>query len=57
MSRQVKFNVLGGPFNGYAPRQSITNYKDSEVVNMRRVLVRSRSALNVKDTINMRGRV
>lgn len=56
MSRQVSFSVLGGPFNGYAPRQTITNYKDSEVINMRRVLVRSRSALNVRDTINGRGR-
>ena len=54
---QVNFNILGGPFNGYAPKQSITNYKDTDVINMRRVLVRSRSALNVRDAINNRGRV
>lgn len=54
---QVSFNILGGPFNGYAPKQSITNYKDTDVINMRRVLVRSRSALNVRDAINNRGRV
>jgi hypothetical protein len=54
---QVSFNILGGPFNGYSPQQTITNYKDSNVINMRKVLVRSRSALNVRDTINDRGRV
>jgi hypothetical protein len=54
---QVNFNILGGPFNGYSPQQTITNYKDSDVINMRRVLIRSRSALNVKDTINNKGRV
>ncbi len=54
---QVRFNVLGGPFNGYSPQQTITNYKDSDVINMRRVLVRSRSELNVKDIIGTRNRV
>lgn len=54
---QVRFNVLGGPFNGYSPQQTITNYKDSDVINMRRVLVRSRSALNVNDVINNKVRV
>jgi hypothetical protein len=34
-------NVLGGPFNGYSPQQSNTNYKDSEIVMTRRVLVKS----------------
>jgi hypothetical protein len=54
---QVKFDTLGGPFNGYSPQQTITNYKDSSVINMRRVLVRSRSELNVKDTINNKVRI
>lgn len=54
---QVKFDILGGPFNGYSPQQTITNYKDSSVINMRRVLVRSRSELNVKDIIGTRNRV
>jgi hypothetical protein len=54
---QVRFDILGGPFNGYSPQQTITNYKDSSVINMRRVLVRSRSELNVKDIIGTRNRV
>ena len=54
---QVRFDILGGPFNGYSPQQTITNYKDSSVINMRRVLVRSRSELNVKDTIGTRTRI
>jgi hypothetical protein len=39
-----KFNTsnnLGGPFNGYSPQQSNTNYKDSENVMTRRVLTKS----------------
>ena len=54
---QVRFDILGGPFNGYSPQQTITNYKDSSVINMRRVLVRSRSELNVKDIIGTRTRI
>ena len=34
-------NVLGGPFNGYSPQQTKTNFKDSENVMTRRVLVKS----------------
>jgi hypothetical protein len=36
-----KFNKstnLGGPFNGYSPQQTITNYKDSGNVMIRRIL-------------------
>jgi hypothetical protein len=32
---------LGGPFNGYSPQQSNINYKNSEIVMTRRVLVKS----------------
>jgi len=31
-------NVLGGPYNGYSPQQSINNYKDSADVMTRREL-------------------
>jgi hypothetical protein len=34
-------DVLGGPFNGYSPQQTQTNYKDSENVMTRRVVVKS----------------
>lgn len=33
-------NVLGGPYNGYSPKQTINNYKDSEGV-MTRAILRS----------------
>ena len=31
-------NVLGGPFNGYSGKQTVTNYKDSEQTSTRSVL-------------------
>lgn len=34
-------NVLYGPYNGYSPKQTITNYKDSEITTTRTVLRRS----------------
>ena len=54
---QVKFNMLGGPFNGYSPKQTITNYKPSEVINMRRVITRSWTNINTADTVNAKKRV
>ena len=38
-------SVLGGPFNGYSGKQTVTNYKDSEQTMSRRVL---RSAWNTR---------
>lgn len=38
---QTATNVLGGPFNGFSPQQTITNFKSSENVVARRVLTRS----------------
>lgn len=54
---QVKFNILGGPFNGYSPKQTITNYKQAEVLNMRKVITRSWININTADTVNNRKRV
>lgn len=54
---QVRFNLLGGPFNGYSPKQTITNYKPSEVINMRRVITRSWANINTADTVNAKKRV
>ena len=54
---QVRFNLLGGPFNGYSPKQTITNYKPSEVINMRRVITRSWTNINTADTVNAKKRV
>jgi hypothetical protein len=39
--------VLGGPYNGYSGRQTVTNYKDSENVMTRRIL---RDSWNGKQT-------
>jgi hypothetical protein len=50
-------NVLGGPFNGYSPQQSITNYKDSEIVMTRRVLVKSWNGKGATGLDNERKRV
>jgi len=40
-SKFTSSDVLGGPFNGYSPQQTRTNFKDSEQVMTRRVLVKS----------------
>jgi hypothetical protein len=50
-------SVLGGPFNGYSGKQTVTNYKDSEQTTSRRVL---RSAWNTRyasGTVNGQSRV
>ena len=50
-------SVLGGPFNGYSGKQTVTNYKDSEQTMSRRVL---RSAWNTRyatGTVNGQSRV
>jgi hypothetical protein len=38
-------NVLGGPYNGYSGKQTVTNYKDSEQTTTRSVL---RNAWNTR---------
>jgi hypothetical protein len=48
---------LGGPFNGYSPQQSNTNYKDSENVMTRRVLVKSWNGNGAVGTNNGHKRV
>lgn len=50
-------NLGGGPFNGYAPKQTITNYKDSEQVMSRRLLRDSWNGRNVSGPINGYDRV
>lgn len=50
-------SVLGGPFNGYSGKQTVTNYKDSEQTVSRRVL---RSAWNTRyatGTVNGQSRI
>jgi hypothetical protein len=53
----IMSSVLGGPFNGYSGKQTVTNYKDSEQTMSRRVL---RSAWNTRyasGTVNGQSRV
>jgi len=51
---------LGGPFNGYSPKQTITNYKNSDQVMTRRILRDSwngRGAVGTNGTDNAYSRV
>jgi hypothetical protein len=48
---------LGGPFNGYSPQQTHTNYKDSDQVMIRRVLRTSWNGQNATGTVNGHNRV
>jgi hypothetical protein len=50
-------SVLGGPFNGYSPKQTITNYKDSNQVMIRRILRNSWNTQNAIGVINGKNRV
>jgi hypothetical protein len=48
---------LGGPYQGYSPTQTITNYKDSEQTRIRRILRSSWNTTNTAGEINGNGRV
>lgn len=48
---------LGGPYQGYSPTQTITNYKDSEQTRIRRILRSAWNNTNTAEDINGNGRV
>jgi len=48
----TKNTNLGGPYQGYSPQQTITNYKDSEVASIRRILRDSWNTQNARGVIN-----
>jgi hypothetical protein len=50
-------SVLGGPFNGYSARQTITNKKDGEQTLIRRTVVKSWNTQNATGAINHKNRV
>lgn len=50
-------NVLGGPFNGFSAKQTITNYKDSEQTTLRHILRTGWNTQNAVGTINSYKRV
>ena len=47
----------GGPFNGYSPAQTITNYKDSEQTSIRRILRNSWNNQQAVGTVNGNKRI
>ena len=47
----------GGPYNGFSPAQTITNYKDSEQTSIRRILRNSWNNQQAVGTINGKKRV
>lgn len=50
-------NNLGGPYQGYSPQQSISNYKDSSNVMARRELVKSWNTAYATGTVNGKNRI
>jgi hypothetical protein len=50
-------NLGGGPYNGYSPKQTYTNYKDSQQVMTRRIVVNSWNTAYATGTVNGRNRV
>lgn len=48
---------LGGPFQGYSPQQTLLNFKDSENVMARRVLVKSWNTPYAGGKVNGYGRI
>ena len=50
-------NNLGGPYRGYSPQQSISNYKDSSNVMARRELVKSWNTAYATGTVNGKKRI
>ena len=53
----ISMNIYGGPYNGYSPKQTTNNYKDSEQVMTRRILRDSWNNQNAAGVINGRGRI
>jgi len=47
----------GGPFNGYSPQQTINNFKDSEQIMTRRVLVKSWNTSYAGGIFKNKGRI
>lgn len=54
---QTRTTNQGGPFVGYSAPQTMSNYKDSEMVMGRRVLRDAWNNVNVQKTINGYGRI
>lgn len=53
----INTSNLGGPFQGYSPKQTIDNYKDGTQALMRRVLVKGWNTSFANGTVNNYKRV
>ena len=53
----ISTDVLGGPYNGYSPVQTINNYKDGEQTTIRSILRKSWNGQNASGTVNGHKRV
>jgi hypothetical protein len=52
MSSKISTSNLGGPFQGFSSKQTITNYKTSELTGMRRVLRMGWNTAYATGTVN-----
>jgi hypothetical protein len=57
MSSQISTTNLGGPYQGFSSKQTITNYKTAELVSMRRVLRKGWNTAYATGTVNDNKRV
>lgn len=57
MPIQTDSSNLGGPFQGYSSKQTITNYKTSELVGMRKVLRTGWNTPYATGTVNNQARI
>lgn len=57
MALPTSSSNLGGPYQGYSPKQTITNYKDSEQTMVRRIVRNSWNNQNAVGTINGNKRI
>ena len=57
LSKQTSSSNLGGPFQGFSSKQTMTNYKTSELVGMRKVLRMGWNTEYAKGTVNNNARV
>jgi len=57
MSSTISTSNLGGPFRGFSSKQTITNYKTSELTGMRRVLRMGWNTAYATGTVNGNARI
>ena len=57
VSNQTSTANLGGPFQGYSARQTVTNYKDSGNVMIRKILTKSWNTPYAVGNVNNRSRL